>query len=181
MEIGLAQAISGQFSQDEYILYLRVIRERLESCKGLSTNSQIIADAYTVLRPIVTGNPYFRSNTTCWSRIAKEALFPAMESFSSQPIYRVQTMDLVATAMPLLPLAGVFASKFIPVCRSQTSFPMHQPTTNSFHSLLTQGKPPAEMVWRHLEHMITLVEGLEEDDIKSFLSDLYVWIFTGQP
>jgi len=172
MEIGLAQATSGQFPQDEYILCLRVMRERLESCKDLSTNSQIIADAYTVLQPIVTDNPYIRSNTTYWSRIAREALFPAMESFSNQPIYRVQTMNLVATAVPLLPLVRVFASKYIPVCWSQTSFPMHQPTTNSFHSLLTQGKPPTEMAWRHLEHMTTLVEGLDKDDIQSFLSDL---------
>lgn len=116
MEIDLAQAISKQFSQDEYILCLRVMRERLESCKDLSTNSQIIADAYTGLRPIVTGNLYFRLQYHLLVTHCEEALFPAMGSFSNQPTYRVQTMNLVATAMPLLPLVRVFASKYIPVC-----------------------------------------------------------------
>lgn len=174
LEIGLSRSTySGEFDSKDYMLCLRAMRERLEACKDFTTDPQLILDAEVVLKPITTENVCCGFSVDIWSRIAKEAMFPAVKTCTGQPSYRQETMDLVFATMPLLPLSEVFAYQHIPVCWSQTSFPKFQPTVRSFDSLASQGKPPTAMVWRHLEHLANLVADLDGADFGSFLSDVY--------
>jgi hypothetical protein len=56
------------------------MRERLEACKDFTTDPQFILDAEVVLKPITTENACCGFSADIWSRIVKEAMFPAVKT-----------------------------------------------------------------------------------------------------
>lgn len=167
--IGLAQRINGYYAAKDYVLCLSVMGERQKN-----PDSDILSDTRTILDPLIsTTHAVSNFQTSDWSDVAREAIFPVEVILDDQPKYRRETMNLVASSMPLLPLSEAIKDHHIPVCWSQVSFPMYQPSPLTFERLPARGNPSSLMVWRHLVHLSKLAAGLPADAISDFLSDLH--------
>lgn len=173
-DIGLKHRVNGQFEPDDYIACLKRMRNRLETGKDSTSYPEIVTDAREVLLPLTTPSTALGHFTNLhWSAVADQAIFPAMVGLNNQPPHRQETMVLFAAAMPLLQLSDIIGSQHMSICWSQTSFSAFEPTVTTLAKLPNRGKPSTVMVWRHVNHMADSLEGLAEDAVGAFLSDLY--------
>lgn len=173
LDVGLKQRSDESFAQD-YVLCLQTIRKRLEAWKTPSLDPRLASDARGVLQPLTSSFPNATSSfsESAWLTIRKEASFPTLTAFGSQPSYRRDSMAALAASKLLLPLEVVIKSQYIPICWSQTSFSSLEPSETTFCKIALRGRPPISMVWRHLNLLMQSAEHLTEDAISSFLSDL---------
>jgi sacsin len=174
LDIGLKQKEDTYFKTSHYVLCLKTMRKRLEAWNALPLDTQLASDARAVLEPLTSTiyNPYFDFSGNEWLAIQKEAIFPTLAALNGQPNYRRDSMANLAASRPLLPLKDLVMLRYTPICWSQIPFPLVEPSQATFSKITSQGRPPASMVWNHLENLMQLAQRLTEDAIPSFLFDL---------
>jgi sacsin len=173
LDIGLKQRGDMNF-RSHYTLCLQTMRKRLEACNTSPLDPRLASDAQAVLEPLVSTfyNPYFDFRESEGLTVQKEATFPTLTTLNSQPSYRRDFMAVLAASMPLLPLSDVVMPRYTPICWSQIPFPLVEPSEATFSKIEFHGRPPASMVWSHLNNLMQLSQHLTEDAIPNFLSDL---------
>jgi sacsin len=82
-------------------------------------------------------------------------------------------MSVIAIKRPLLALSEVISYNHVAICWSQTPFTVHAPTTEVLSFIQGNGKPPVQMVWKHLDHLADMAPNLQEEHIAGFLHDLH--------
>jgi sacsin len=177
LEIGLRQRSNDRLAPKDYVLCLQTLKKRLEARKASSLDNQLVLDAGRVLNPLTSeSGAMFREGfyEAEWRTIQREATFPALRNLSNQRCYRRDAMDALAVSKPLLSLMDVINHQYIPICWSQTSFSSLHPSGTTFSKIPSGGKPPVNMVWRHLNHLMQSAQhlGLTEGTIPDFLHDL---------
>ncbi len=170
LDIGLKQRGDIYFT-GHYILCLRTIRKRLEASP---LDHQLVSDANAVLEPLLPTftSAFLEFSASEWLTVQKEATFPTLTTLESQPSYRRDSMAALAADRTLLSLHDLVMARYMPICWSQVPFPFVEPSETTFNKILSRGKPPASMVWSHLNNMMQLAQHLTDDAIPDFLSDL---------
>jgi len=173
LDIGLKQREDEHFTS-HYILCLQTMRKRLEACDAPLLDPQLASDAQAVLEPLTSTiyNPYFNFSDYEWLTIQKEAIFPTLTALNSQPNYRRGPMAILAGSRSRLPLQDIVMPRYTPICWSQVPLPLVEPSQATFSKIASHGRPPASMVWNHLENLMQLAQHLTEDAVPDFLSDL---------
>lgn len=172
--VGLSQRKAGKISTDDYVLCLRTMQMRLETAVSLFSSPQLISDAEIVLGPL-TQDSYVLVDfkEADWATVGNEAVFLARTIFEDHPVYRRETMAAIVTTTATLRLSNAIQEQYIPVCWSQTPFPKNAPQPWTFSKIPSAGKPPINMVWKHLEHLRSTVGNLGQEAVSDFLADVY--------
>ncbi len=138
--------------------------------KNLPIDAMLGYDCEIVLAPLITlGSVIHGFSRQDWSAISQVKVFRSKTNIQGEYDYRQSTMALVATSQPTLSLSEIVAYKYVAVCWSQISFPVHHPTPEVLSKITSDGKPTTVMVWSHLQH---LPKNLKYNQIQDFLRDL---------
>jgi sacsin len=174
LDIGIKQREDTYFKTSHYILCLKTMRKRLEAWNAIPLDTQLASDARAVLEPLTSTiyDPCFDFSGYELLIIQIEAIFPTLAALNSQPSYRRDSMANLAASRPLLPLKDLVMPQYTAICWSQIPFPLVEPSQATFSKITSHGRPPASMVWNHLENLMQLAQRLTEDAIPSFLLDL---------
>ncbi|EPE26292.1 ATPase of HSP90 chaperone/DNA topoisomerase II/histidine kinase [Glarea lozoyensis ATCC 20868] len=167
---GIRHRVSGRFAANDYLECLNSIARRLSG----PWDSHLENDADVVLRPLC--NPSSSTDgfdLQAWSRLTQKKVFISDTRFGSEPEFRRLHMRTIASSQPVLCLSEVVSHyHHAAVCWSQTPFPINTPSKEVFHRVKYAGKPPVEMVWRHLEYLHSICSSLDMTSARDFFKDL---------
>ena len=154
-----------------YLECLQALKARLDSSQStLDTNLEM--DSQVVLSPLTTASSGLRGfEPDHWSQAGRIAVFKTISDFSSQPVYRRQTMTEVANIKPLLNLNEIVSFEHSAVCWSQTAFPVYEPTKEVLRNF-DDGRPPAKMVWRHLLYLSENAMKVDVNSVQEFVAEV---------
>jgi sacsin len=168
--VGLRQ-LKDHINAADYIQCLQVLRLRL-SAEDARNDPDLERDLQTVLSPLIDRSFSTRSfNDRDWQAISQERVFRSRTDFSAEPEYRRDAMAALSVEAAL-PLSEIVLHEYAAVCWSQTPFVVHEPTREVLGQIAGHGHPDMDTVWRHLQYMKIISEGLKGDQIHRFLTEL---------
>lgn len=164
--VGLRQRVDDFINFLDYLECLRRLESRLTANDALA-DSNLEMDTRKVLTPLTSPSYSLqRFAPVDWQVISQKKVFLSKKVFNAGPDYRKNGMAAVATQQHLLRLSDIISYDHVAVCWSQTAFPVLRPTV--------EGRPKADMVWRHLQHLKNSAQHLERYQLHDFLTDLHL-------
>ncbi|RDL30678.1 Uncharacterized protein BP5553_10023 [Venustampulla echinocandica] len=172
LTVGLRHQRENFVDPGDYLQCLQVMTSRL-STDTSRMDLYLEQDSRTVLSLLTAPNfNIHRYDTDNWLDISQERVFLSTTAFIAEPDYRQNAMYLLADKQRLLSLSEVISYNYVGVCWSQTPFPLHKPTSEVLAMIPGNGRPKAQMVWQHLQHMRDASRNLKHFQVREFLNDL---------
>lgn len=157
---------------EAYICCLQTLASRL-SINDPNTSSLLDDDCKKVLQPLISMSWYPSGwSNGDWNEILNERVFRCRQEEPGVQRYRKDYIASLAARQGSLTLSEILLPKYLPICWSQTAFPLHNPTDAVLEHTPGKGKPRCITVWLHLAYLKSIAQNLDQDQIGDFLSDL---------
>jgi sacsin len=139
-----------------------------------ATSSQLDDDCKKVLQPLISPSLWSTTawTTDNWHKISKLSVFQCRRGERLDWGYRGDYMDVMATRKRSLKFSEILLLRYLPICWSQTAFPVQEPAGAVLMHIPGRGEPKCITVWRHLAYLKTRAQNLTQDQISDYLSDL---------
>ncbi|KAH7383481.1 hypothetical protein BKA64DRAFT_682440 [Cadophora sp. MPI-SDFR-AT-0126] len=171
LRCGLRQEAYGILDPNQYLECIQVMSSRFGKCRTQDPTFNL--DMQVVLSPLTTtGHRLSRFTTNDWQLLSQQRVFQSRTNFNRENEYKRSAMTEVAKGKPLQCLSDIISREYIPVCWSQVPFAVHEPTTEAFSKVASNGKPAMGVVWRHLQFLKAMTQRLKPFQIENFLQDL---------